>query len=86
MNENGCSRPAIHMKHRRMFWVWYREFSSSGVRLLKPIQQVAPTAKENNWRGSSEATSFDAANPEPSATKAYDRTGTRRCFIDLCAH
>lgn len=48
MNENGCSRPAIHMKHRRMFGVWYREFYSSGVRLLKPIQQVAPIAKENN--------------------------------------
>ena len=32
MNENGCSRPAIHMKytihmkHRRMLWVRHREF------------------------------------------------------------
>lgn len=51
MNENSCYKPVIHMKHRRMFWVWYREFYISGVRLLKLIQQVNPIAKENNYWG-----------------------------------
>lgn len=51
MNENSCYKPVTHMKHRRMFWVWYREFYIPGVRLLKLIQQANPTTKENNYWG-----------------------------------